>query len=48
MQNDASTYWTFTYGILSSFPILSLRKLFVLIPLSKANSSIKYLGTYVF
>ena len=48
MQNDDSTYWTFTCGILSSLPISSKRKLFVLIPLSKANSSIKYLGTYVF
>ena len=42
MQNDASTYWTFTYDILSSFPILSLRKLFVLIPLSKARLFILY------
>ena len=39
MQNDASTYWTFTCGILSSLPISSMRKHFVLIPLSKTNSS---------
>ena len=43
MQNDASTYWTFTCGISSSLPISSMRELFVLIPLSKTNSSMKYL-----
>ena len=39
MQNDASTYWTSTCGILSSLPISSMRKHFFLIPLSKTNSS---------
>ena len=43
VQNDASTYWTFPCGILSSLPISSMRELFVLIPLSKTNYSMKYL-----